>query len=184
MWQVRIEVTDVTGAPGAVLELSACGSTGDLAVRAPGVAAIDELPVADTGLNVVVSISYPRLARLVVNLVRGPRETSWRWTEAGLRVTTQIQRVTVGAVLSRVRPALLITMPEADLMERAEQTKALLDAAVPRTRKNPPETARIDALPGMLRENQGYRHTGAPEERVFHILAAEPLADARQKDWP
>ena len=184
-WQLRLTVGDAGDGPvpGALLRMTTRAGTGNFDVRPTTVIGADvDLLVPDTTENVVVSLAHPRFAPLVVMLVHGPGETGWRWTEAALRVTTQGGRVTVGAVLSRMRLAPLTTAGEVDLVRRAEQVKARVDAAA---RRLPvPFGVRTDGLPGMLRDREFYRNSGAPDGRAFHILAAEPLGDARRADWP
>ena len=187
-WQLRIEIRDAGNGPvaGATLQLSTRAGPGGFATGPETAAGADvDLPVPDDTVEVVVSLTHPRFRPLVVSLVRTAPEAGWRWNEPALRVATRGRQVTVGAVLSRMRPApLTAPMPEADLLRRATAAKAPLDAAARARRQSPPAAARVDGLPGVLRAGNAYRHSIPPDERAFHILAARPLGESGRQDWP
>jgi len=189
-WRVRLEIRDVSNleVANAILELSTWTGSGNVAVESQRpVGATVELTVPDPVINVVVALRHPRYAPLVVNLVRGPNETRWRWTDPRVVVTTDGQLMTVRAVLSRVRPAPLTFVSEEALTSRAEQTKGPLDTAARNHKppRKPPDLARMHTVPGVLRDRDNrYRNSGLPDEPAMHILAQDPLGDAGQTDWP
>ncbi|MEU1485077.1 hypothetical protein [Streptomyces sp. NPDC005752] len=186
--QFQLEVRDVSDGllPDAVLELSTWTGSGSVTVHAPQViGATFDFQVTDAVVNVVVSLQHGRFSRLMINLVRNPRENSWRWTDPRIQVRTQGQQVVVRAVMSRIRPAPVTFLEEADLKARAERVKAPLDAAARRRRPAPPETAPLGPLTGaLLDRNNFYLRSSMLDQSTFHILAPDPLGSAEQKDWP
>ena len=186
--QFRLEVRDVSDGPisEALLELSTWVGSGSVTVHAPQViGATFDFQVADTVINVVVSLRHGRFSRLVINLVRNSGENIWRWTDPRIHATSQGQQVVVRAIMSRIRSAPVAFLEEADLKARAERVKAPLDAAARLRKAAPPETAPLGRLTGaLLDRNNFYRSSGMPDQPAFHILAPDPLGSAEQKDWP
>lgn len=190
-WQLRIEIRDAGGEPVRDAQLQASvrvvGSGSLSGPTAPAPSTVDRTLTDDT-VGIVVSLAHPRFVPLLVSLVRDPAETSWRWSEPAIRVTTQGRQVTVIAVLSRMRLAPTTQVPEDDLVRRATAAKAPLDMAAREHKPKPlplPEAVPLGAVPGILATaNNVYRRSVPPDLAAYHILAAQPLGDPRRTDWP
>ncbi|WP_049564395.1 hypothetical protein [Nonomuraea sp. SBT364] len=140
-WRITVVIDNASGVPVADARLTRRLWSGGAVQLLPEITIGPSFTFDVPGetRNIVCELRHRRYATLVMNLVRDPGETGWRWTNATRRVRTDGQQVTIAATLGRVRPAPLGHLPEADLTQRAQALKPLLEEA---ERKNAAAQAR------------------------------------------
>ncbi|MEO3873385.1 hypothetical protein ABGB18_31630 [Nonomuraea sp. B12E4] len=192
-WRITVVMDNASGVPVKGTRLTRRLWAGGAVQRLP------EIPVAEATfsfdvpgdtLNIVCEVRHSRYAPLVMNLVRDPGETNWRWTNPTRRVRTVGQEVTIMATLGRIRPAPLSHIPEAGLMQRAQALKPRLDAAEAknaeaRRRRRPPAEPNFvpldpDHRTALVTKDQRAYRPQAPRQgaiSAFHVAAPALLSE-------
>ncbi|MEV0384985.1 hypothetical protein [Nonomuraea sp. NPDC050643] len=191
-WRVTVVIENASGVPVPGARLARRVWAGGTVQQFPEVTvtgATFSFDVPGETQSIVCEVRHPRHATLVMNAVRGPGESVWRWTNATRRVRTSGSDVTIVATLGRVRPAPLGHVPEPDLDLRAEALRPRLDEAAQKNaelrRRRRPATEPnylpldLDHRTALItRDRLAYRSQATAQRAIgaFHVAAAPFLS--------